>query len=75
MITAEVALAVHAMADSMVVVDATQMMMVLDQLNEFDQFYRVVCYPLHCLTAKSFFDELDFQWTRYDYEVKHPRNS
>lgn len=47
----------------------------IDQLNEFDQFYRVVCYPLHCLTAKSFFDELDFQWSRYDHEVKHPRNS
>lgn len=30
-----------------------------DQLNRYDQFYRVVCYPIHCLQVESFFQELD----------------
>ena len=31
----------------------------IDVLDDYDKFYRVVCYPLHCLQASDFFKELD----------------
>lgn len=31
----------------------------LEQLDRYDQFYRVVCYPIHCLQVETFFQELD----------------
>lgn len=31
----------------------------IDDLDAYDKFYRVVCYPLHCLQASDFFKELD----------------
>ena len=31
----------------------------IDDLDSYDKFYRVVCYPLHCLQASDFFVELD----------------
>ena len=31
----------------------------IDSLDDYDKFYRVVCYPLHCLQASDFFKELD----------------
>lgn len=31
----------------------------VQSLERHDRFYRVVCYPLHCLKATEFFMELD----------------
>lgn len=31
----------------------------VSQLDRYDRFYRVVCYPLHCLKSTEFFMELD----------------
>ena len=31
----------------------------IDSLDDYNKFYRVVCYPLHCLQASDFFKELD----------------
>lgn len=47
----------------------------VEQLDKFDSFYRVVCYPMHCLQAKELFTELDELSRVYENEVKNPRNS
>lgn len=31
----------------------------IDHMDSYDKFYRVVCYPLHCLQASDLFKELD----------------
>lgn len=31
----------------------------IEDLDAYDKFYRVVCYPLHCLQASDLFTELD----------------
>ena len=40
----------------------------VDTLNKYDHFYRIVCYPIHCLQVEVFFQELDK--LLYKYEIQ-----